>query len=174
MTTDLTNDAMAQDFLERQRLSMEQEFPPLTEQNTLLRQILIELQKTHPSDLAVCQLEFTNPAQILDTNADRCRVYFLNQGRRVKAQKIIISDNSTALTVYVGLEKPVITDAVGTGTGLRLADATRLEINAEVSWIELAINSAAAQGIPVNNSTPPTPTTGNIEVVAWTIPADAY
>ncbi len=140
--------------------------------NLLLQQLIRETRKAHPSQRCVLQIDYSNPAKILDSGADFVTIRFLSSGKPVKAQYVILCNNSDDV-INAGINEPVILNAAGTyASGLRLPTANiPVNIFAEVESIQLRTTlNTGGQGIVINNSPTGLGVHGCVQVYAWTVP----
>lgn len=167
---------MVNDFLESTDYGLQQgkstDISTMETTNLLLQQLIRETRKAHPSQRCVLDIDYSNPLKILDGNGDFCIVKFLSSGKPVKAQYILLSNNSNDV-INVGVNEPVGLNAAGTyASGLRCPTAgVPIPIMAEVEYLYIRTTSVATgQGIVVNNSPTGIGVNGQFQVYAWTIP----
>lgn len=153
--------------------------PILASNNKLLRQILMELRKTHPAIRCTIDVQYTNPLKILSGPLDRADVRFLYQGKPIKAQKIIVGQSiNRGLNVAIN-EPSLINSAGDRGNGIWfLANTSNpqfITLDAEIEWISIGLVTATTTNTISVGQPPPTGITagttgGHIPVYAWTVP----
>lgn len=171
-------DPQEHDFLEIGRGGGDPSMPVEEPNSRLLKQILWELRKTHPSIRCYIDVQYTNPLGIIAGPNDRADVRFLYNGKPVKAQYVIVGQ-SVGRALNVAINEASFVEPTGTrGNGIWLLTNTSnpqyLEIKAEVEMISIGQLSNAASTLSV--ARPPTTGItvgaggGVIPVYAWTVP----
>ena len=171
--------ALQRDLLEYGRKGLGTVPLELADNNRLLRQILMELRKTHPAIRCTIDVQYTNPLKILAGPQDRADIRFLYQGKPVKAQKVIVGQ-SVNRQLNVAINEPAIINTAGDrGNGIWfLANTSNpqfITIDAEIEWISIALvtntttNTISVGQPPITGITAGT-TGGHIPVYAWTVP----
>ena len=171
--------ALQRDLLEFGRGNRESISPELADNNRLLRQILMELRKTHPSIRCSIDVQYTNPLKILAGPLDRADIRFLYQGKPVKAQKLIVGQ-SVNRQLNIAINEPAVTNSAGDrGNGIwflaNVSNPQFIELTAEIEWISISLvtntttNTISVGAPPITGITAGT-TGGHIPIYAWTVP----
>lgn len=169
---------MTADFLEDDRAL--EAAPPrmdfVDNEILLLKQIVLELQKTHPSQRCVCQLQFNNGQNILTRGTDVCKVQFLHQGQFVKAQLLIVAnacDDEVSVTLNEPQQRGV---AANDANGIHLSasgsgSVQYIILPVEIEYIEVGlVTTNTTRQTQVNNSAQTVPANGTITVYAFSVP----
>lgn len=151
----------------------------LAEDKKLIEQALLGLKKAHPSIRCTLDIDYSNPANLLVTNADRADVRFLYQGKPVKAQKVLIGAQ-TVRSINIAINEVSLVESTGNrGNGIEILGGSGnplwFTIDAEVEWISIGlVSTVVGQSISVGK--PPidgitgTAFGGMVPIYAWTIP----
>jgi hypothetical protein len=139
-------------------------------QNDLLFAILKEIRRTHPDQRTVLDLQFTNPLRVLAAVDDRVRIRFLNEGKPVKSLYTLVSNNCDQV-IGIGINEPVLTNATDT-SGYQLAIGGKVEIEAEIEFLEIGVVAGGAVSVGINNSAG-LATNGVVAIYGWTLPSEA-
>lgn len=137
----------------------------------LLRSIRDEIRRSHSSQRAIIDVQYSNPLKILDSVNDRAVIRFLNQGRRVKALYLVICNNTSTLPISIGVNEPVQATTTR-GTGIRLAAAGNIILEPEIEELQLAIITATTGNAVIINNYGTLALQGCIQVYGWTLPEE--
>lgn len=137
----------------------------------LLRSIREELRRSHSSQRAVIDVQYTNPLKILDAFGDRAVIRFLNQGVRVKSLYTVICNNTSTLPIAIGINEPV-QNTTARNTGIRLATGATIILEPEIEEIQLAIVIGTTGNAVIINNYGTIATQGSIQIYGWTLPEE--
>lgn len=139
--------------------------------NLLIRELIREIRKMHPSQRCVVKTEYNNGATALNGIEETARCTFLSSGKPVKAQYLVVSNN-TAEIVNLGLNEPVAINAAETfSTGVKIAAGATFQLPVEIEAIYLRLTSQnSGRAITINGGPTGVGVNGTIQVYAYTIP----
>ena len=139
--------------------------------NLLLQALIREIRKAHPSKLCVTDVQYNNAKKIIDSSADHVTVRFLDQGKPVKSQYLLIT-NGTPLSIAVGLNMPAVIDSTAAAGGpLTIKTFSYFQIPVEIEFVDITVfSNTTGQNIHINNNPSGLGVNGVIGVYGWTVP----